>query len=463
MKRAVKIELPNSDVFDERRVFARGIEAKPLQLGSWRLGAMICEDMWHGPVSRSLADEGADLLIAINGSPMEMDKQPVRISHAQRRVRATGLPIVYANLAGGQDEIVFDGASFALNRAGRVIAQLPFEDGVLRLTATRAPDGSVDVEADDPLNAHKPYPERMEAVWRAMVVGTRDYVRKNGFKRVLLGVSGGIDSALVAAIASDAIGAENVVGIMLPSEHTGGESKDLAEELFSRTGCRNASVAIGRIAAALDAARDEIIASGAFDVEPDPAGLALSGENSQPRSRGALLMDVSNAYPGTLPLTTGNKSENSVGYCTLYGDTAGGFNPIKDLYKTKVFEACRWRNQHRLPWMLGGDAPIPEGIIVRPPTAELKEGQTDEQALGSYDMLDAVLQGLVERMLDPAEAARRASMEIGRPVESAYAERIAKLVRNAEHKRRQTPPGIKLTSRSFGFGWRFPITNKASL
>ena len=174
-------------------------------------------------------------------------------------------------------------------------------------------------------------------------------------------------------------------------------------------------------------------------------------------------MDVSNAYPGTLPLTTGNKSENSVGYCTLYGDTAGGFNPIKDLYKTKVFEACRWRNQHRLPWMLGGDAPIPEGIIVRPPTAELKEGQTDEQALGSYDMLDAVLQGLVERMLDPAEAARQASMEIGRPVEPAYAERIAKLVRNAEHKRRQTPPGIKLTSRSFGFGWRFPITNKASL
>lgn len=322
----------------------------------------------------------------------------------------------------------------------------------------------VELEADDPLAARQGYPDRLEAIYRAMVMGTRDYVRKTPvFRRVLLGVSGGIDSALVAAIAADAIGGENVVGLMLPSAYTGGESKDLADELFRRLGCRNGSIAIGAIAQAFDAARDEVIAAGLFDGAPSPAGVSLSSENAQSRARGGLMMNLTNVFPGTLQLTTGNKSENSVGYCTLYGDTAGCFNPIKDLYKTLVFEVCRWRNANHRPWMKGPPQPIPERIITRPPTAELKPDQTDEQMLGAYDMLDSVLEGLIEGLLDPAEAARQAARRIGRPVETAYAERIARLVAGAEFKRRQTAPGVKLTARSFGFGWRYPITNAGTL
>ena len=461
---ALKNELPNNDVFDERRVFAHGTDPRPLALGPWKLGVMVCEDIWHGKVARALSDEGANILIAINGSPMEIDKQSTRIEHARRRVRTTGLPLVYVNLGGGgQDELIFDGASFALNRLGHVVAQLPFDEGAIRLTATRGEDGIIDIEPDDPLTAKVAYPDRLEAIYRAMVIGTRDYIRKNGFRRVLLGVSGGVDSALVAAIAADAIGGEHVVGLMLPSEYTGGESKDLAEDLFQRLGCRNGSTAIAAIAAAFDAARDEVIANGIFGLAPDEAGYGLSGENAQSRARGGLMMNLTNAFPGTLQLTTGNKSENSVGYCTLYGDTAGGFNPIKDLYKTLVFEVCHWRNANHRPWMLGPENPIPERIITRPPTAELKAEQTDEQALGAYDMLDAVLQGLIEGLLDPVEAARQATLAIGRPVDVAYAERIARLVKLAEYKRRQTAPGVKLTARSFGFGWRYPITNKAAL
>lgn len=459
-----KCELPNNDVFDERRVFAHGRDPKPLPFGNWKLGVMICEDMWHGMVPRALADEGADILISINGSPMEIGKQPIRIAHAQRRVRTTGLPLIYANMVGGQDELVFDGGSFAIDRQGRVIAEVPFEETVLRLTASQGYDGITTLESDQPLNTHTNYPDRLEAIYRAMVIGARDYVRKNPvFKQVLLGVSGGIDSALVAAIAADALGGEAVVGLMLPSAYTGGESLSLAEDLFRRLGCRNGTIAIGAIAAAFDQARDAVVESGLFDQVPCATGLGLAGENAQSRARGGLMMNLTNAFPGTLQLTTGNKSENSVGYCTLYGDTAGCFNPIKDLYKSLVFEVCRWRNANHRPWMLGPTEPIPEGIITRPPTAELKDGQTDEQMLGGYDLLDAVLENLIEGLCDPAEAARRASRTLGRPVEQAYAERIARLVANSEFKRRQTAPGVKLTSRSFGFGWRYPITNASSL
>jgi NAD+ synthase len=459
-----KCELPNNDVFDERRVFAHGRDPKPLQLGCWKLGVMICEDMWHGAVARALADEGADILISINGSPMEIDKQPIRIAHAQRRVRTTGLPLIYANMIGGQDELVFDGGSFAIDRQGRVIAEVPFEETVLRLTASQGYDGATSLETDQPLSTHTNYPDRLEAIYRAMVMGTRDYVRKNSvFRQVLLGVSGGIDSALVAAIAADALGGDAVVGLMLPSAYTGGESLALAEDLFRRLGCRNGTVAIGAIAAAFDAARDTVVESGLFGQDPDPSGLGLAGENAQSRARGGLMMNLTNAFPGTLQLTTGNKSENSVGYCTLYGDTAGCFNPIKDLYKSLVFEVCRWRNANHRPWMLGPSEPIPERIISRPPTAELKENQTDEQMLGDYDLLDAVLENLIEGLCDPAEAARRASQTLERPVDPAYTERIAGLVAKSEFKRRQTAPGVKLTSRSFGFGWRYPITNASSL
>jgi NAD+ synthase len=419
--------------------------------------------MWHGGVARALADEGADILIVLNGSPMEIDKQPIRIGHARRRVRATGLPLIYANMTGGQDELVFDGGSFALDRRGHVVAQIPFEDRTLRLVAKTSEDGGLELEPEDPLTAKQAYPDRLEASYRTMVVSVRDYVAKNRFENVLLGVSGGVDSALVAAIAADAIGPERVVGLMLPSVFTGGESKELAEELFRRIGCKNGSVAIGKIAAALDAARDEVIEAGIFGRKPDPKGLALSGENSQPRARGSLMMDLTNAFPGTLQLTTGNKSENAVGYCTLYGDTAGCFNPIKDLYKTLVFDVCRWRNANRRDWMKGGDAPIPDAIVDRPPTAELRDEQTDEEALGAYPILDAVLDGLIERRLDPAEAARRAAAKLGRPVEASYAERIAKLIVSSEFKRRQTAPGVKLTPCSFGFGRRYPITGRLSL
>jgi len=456
-----KNELPNEDVFDERRIFAQGHDPKPISFGTWRLGAMICEDMWHGRVTRALVDELIDCLIVINGSPFEVDKFEIRVNLAKERVRRAGKPLLYLNMVGGQDELVFDGASFVLDRHGKVIAQLPaFAETVLRVTLTKTPDG-IEIAPDATKQAVHPYPDRLETIYAACVLGLRDYIEKNRFPHVLLGVSGGLDSALVAAMAVDAIGKDRVYGFMLPAVHTGSLSVDLAKDLFARLGCRNLSVAIKDAHKSLEALLNEVAEANVFaTARPEDRGLA--SENLQPRIRGTLLMGLSNAFGG-LVLSTGNKSEMSVGYSTLYGDMCGGFNPIKDLYKTTAFELSHWRNAHRPAWVLGGDHPITDEIISRPPTAELRPDQTDESALGSYTHLDTVLHLLIEGQHSPTRTRELASAALGQELDIAYVERIAGLVKRAEYKRRQAPPGIKLTSKSFGKGWRYPITNRANL
>ena len=458
---ALKTELPNNDVFDERRTFARGQNPLPLEFQGYKLGVMICEDMWHGPVARRLADEGADVLIVINGSPMEVGKQPVRHAHARRRVQDTKLPLIYLNLVGGQDELVFDGSSFVLQNDGALLLQRPFEEGAFLVQLNKGEvSATISSVSQDAGASSIEYPEEHEAIYRTLVLGLRDYVEKNGFSQTLLGLSGGLDSALVAAIAADALGPSRVLTLMLPAQWTGEESKDLATDMAKRLGCPYKSVPVGAITNALENILDNALADLPGGSVP---ARQLASENFQARARGNLLMGISNALPGTLLLSTGNKSEMSVGYATLYGDMCGGFNPIKDLYKTRVFELCRWRNANTLPWMKGPSEPIPERIISRPPTAELAQDQTDEGKLGAYPVLDAVLHCLIERLLDADMAAKEASRLTGQVVDAQYANRIAKLVRLAEYKRRQAPPGIKLTARSFGFGWRYPITNKALL
>ena len=469
---AFKTELPNNDVFDERRVFAQGSSPTPLAFNGWNLGVMVCEDMWHGPVARRLADEGADLLIVLNGSPMEHQKQPVRLAHARRRVAATGLPLLYVNLIGGQDELVFDGASFALDRQGEVLAQVPFEEGVLSLTVVPEPSGAptlvggawralVGAPAPHDRSPLQAYPDDDEAIYRTLVRGLADYTNANGFTEVVIGLSGGLDSAIVAALAVDALGSDRVRCLMMPAQWTGAESQSLAAEQAQRLGCAYATVPVGDLVAAGEQALNAL--TSAWPVLDQPRGRALASENLQARSRGQLLMAWSNARPGTLVLSTGNKSEMSVGYATLYGDMCGGFNPIKDLYKTTVQRLVAWRNAHALPWMLGPVEPVLEAIAQRAPSAELAPGQSDEAALGAYPVLDAVLEGLIEHLLGPEASARQAQRRLGVEVDVAYARRIARLVRQAEYKRRQAPPGIKITARSFGFGWRYPITNRADL
>ena len=318
---ALKTELPNNDVFDERRTFARNMNPLPLTFMGHSLGVMVCEDMWHGNVARALADEGAEILIVLNGSPMENLKQDVRLGHARRRVRDTGLPLLYLNLVGGQDELVFDGASFVLDAEGLLVAQRPFDSGSLLIECglNFAPKcvGHKNGPSECPDNSTViAYPNEMEAVYRTLVTGLRDYVYKNGFTRTLLGLSGGLDSALVAAIAVDALGPEGLLALMLPAQWTGTESKDLATNMAQRLQCSYKSVPVGAITNALENILDGALEG--FDAPTSARNLA--SENFQARARGNLLMGVSNALPGTLLLSTGNKSEMSVGYATLYGD-----------------------------------------------------------------------------------------------------------------------------------------------
>lgn len=469
---ALKTELPNNDVFDERRVFARGSDPTPLLLKDWKLGVMICEDMWHGPVARRLSDEGAECLIVLNGSPMEINKHPIRHRHAARRVADTKLPLLYLNLTGGQDEIVFDGSSFVLDEKGNVVSQAGFEPERLVFSFERTATHTTVSQVERPADRSNPvavYPDQLTAIYQTLVIGLRDYVNKNGFSEVVLGLSGGLDSALVAALAVDALGPKRLLAFMLPAAYTGDESKSLAYDMADRLRCRYGSVPVNKIVESLEWSLDEgLSALGDDDLTESQvlryqAGRKLASENLQARVRGNILMGISNARPGALVLSTGNKSEMSVGYATLYGDMCGGFNPIKDLYKTKVQALSKWRNENRLPTFLGPDMPIPEGIITRPPTAELAENQSDENTLGAYPLLDAVLEGLIEQQLGPAAVARSVASQRKEEVALDYVERIAKLVQRAEYKRRQAPPGIKVTGKSFGFGWRYPITNQGGL
>jgi NAD+ synthase len=440
-----KANLPNYGVFDEKRLFARGPAAGPVTIRGVRVGVPICEDIWleeseeYENVVECLAETGAEIVVVPNGSPYARDKTDVRLSIAVARVTESGLPLIYLNQVGGQDELVFDGASFALNPDFSVAAQLPdFAEAVTTLRWTKGEDGW---RCSGPII---PVLEEDKADYAACVLGLRDYVRKNGFPGVLLGISGGIDSALCAAIAVDALGTERVRGVMLPYRFTAQVSLDDAAKLAAAQGIRYEVLPIA------DAVNGfETILAGTFKGLPRD----ITEENLQARTRGTLLMAMSNKT-GAMVVTTGNKSEMSVGYATLYGDMNGGFNPIKDIYKTEVFRLAALRNAWKPDGALGPSGEvIPVNIITRPPTAELRENQTDQDSLPPYEMLDAILERLVER-----EEPLASIVEAG--FDRAVVARINHLLNIAEYKRRQAAPGVKVTTRNFGRDRRYPITNR---
>jgi NAD+ synthase len=435
----LKHDLPNYGVFDEKRVFASGPFPGPVNFRGVRLGLPICEDIWTEAVCECLQEAGAEILLVPNGSPFELGKQEVRMQQAVARVVETGLPLAYLNQVGGQDELVFDGASFVLNADRSLAVQMPAWESAAVVTRWHRTDAGWICE---PGEKHV-VPEGSESIYRACVLGLSDYVRKNGFPSVVLGMSGGIDSALCATIAVDALGPDRVHCVMLPYRYTSSESLEDAEACSRALGVKYDILPIG---SPVDAANEAL--KPLFDgLPPD-----LTEENIQSRMRGLLLMAISNKM-GSMLVTTGNKSEVSVGYATLYGDMNGGYNPIKDLYKTEVFALARFRNQQRPSGCLGPEGTvIPERIIVKPPTAELRPGQKDQDSLPPYDVLDAVLQALIEEEASLDEI-------VGRGYDRATVEKVERMLYIAEYKRRQAAPGVKITRRSFGRDRRYPITN----
>ncbi|MCP1335834.1 NAD+ synthase [Futiania mangrovi] len=437
--RRFKHELPNYGVFDEPRVFAQGPLPGPVGVRGVRVGVMVCEDMWAPDVTECLEETGAEILVSINASPFEVMKHDRRLQQAIARVTESGLPLVYVNQLGGQDELVFDGGSFVLNGDCSLAHQMPAWTDAIRITDwRRSGDGWICETGERPA-----VPEGNAAIYQACMRGLRDYVRKNRFPSVVLGLSGGIDSALTAAIAADALGPDKVHTIMLPSRFTSGVSLEDAQACADALGVHYDTVSIAEGVAAAEAALAPLFGDRPRDV---------TEENLQSRMRGLLLMGVSNKL-GSMLLTTGNKSEVAVGYATLYGDMCGGFNPLKDLYKTQVFALSEWRNQNRPEGALGpAGRVIPQRIIDKPPTAELRENQKDEDSLPPYDVLDAILRGLVDedRSVDEVTA---------RGFDRATVARIEHLVYIAEYKRRQAAPGVKISPRNFGRDRRYPITN----
>ena len=424
---ARKHDLPNYEVFDEKRYFAAGSEPCVFELKGVRFGLTICEDVW-GPRAPEMAQAaGAQAILSINASPYHKRKQPTRHRVFREWIRRTGLPMVYVNLVGGQDELVFDGASCVLDGRGEVVRQAPFFeealalfefDGARPVPGERAPELSADAE-----------------IYRALCVGTRDYLGKNGFPGAILGLSGGVDSALTLAIACDALGPQRVRAVMMPSVYTAQMSLDDAAEMARRLGVRYDVIPIGPV---FDAFRASLA--------PQFAGRApdLAEENLQARVRGTLLMALSNKF-GPIVLTTGNKSEMAVGYSTLYGDMAGGYAVIKDLSKTLVWRLARYRNT------LG--AVIPENIITRAPSAELRPDQTDQDSLPPYEVLDGIVEAYMEQNRSPRDIAA-----LGFP--PADVKRVVGMIRRSEYKRRQAPPGVRITFRGFGKDWRYPVTSK---
>ena len=455
MQVALKHRLPNEEVYDELRTFAEGPVPRPMRFRGFSLGVLICEDFWHGDVVRGIVEEGAEILVVINGSHFKVGKQETRTALAHEAVRRTGIPVVYVNQVCGQDELVFDGGTFAMTRHGGLLAEVAFEATSFTVLAEPGEHGlEMKLAHDDRHVAfgHR-YPGDRVSMYLAMVLGLRDYVNKNGFPGVVIGMSGGIDSALSAAVAVDALGPERVLLVRLPSTLTSKASMDDAEEASAMLGTRMETIPIN---AAVDGMRGMV--SPLFEAEGRTAE-DTTEENIQARVRGMTLMALSNKL-GQMVLTTGNKSEMAVGYATLYGDMCGGFSVLKDCYKTDVFALCRWRNENFPKGVLGPAGPVmPMRIIDKPPSAELKEGQTDEASLGSYDHLDAVLKHMVEGLNGAARAAALASADTGETVTVTYAERIARLVWKAQYKREQSPPGVVLTARNFGKGWRLPIVN----
>ncbi len=435
-----KHHLPNEQVFDERRVYTSGDISGPYRVGPLRIGTPICEDAWHEDVAEAQAESGAEILLVPNGSPHARGRFDVRMGHMVARVVETGLPLVYLNMVGGQDDQVFDGASFVLNPGGKMAALLPgFDEHLRHVDFTQTPAGWRAEPSD-----LAPMPDPIERDYHAMVVGTRDYLGKSGFTRAVLGLSGGIDSAIVAAIAADALGPENVQCVMLPSRFTSAESLEDAAGAARALGCKLDEVAITGPQGAVTQALGPL-----FEGLPED----VTEENIQSRLRGLLLMAISNKT-GAMLLTTGNKSEVAVGYATIYGDMNGGFNPIKDLYKTRVFETCRWRNRTHRDWMKGpaGEV-VPERIITKPPTAELRANQRDEDSLPPYPVLDAILEGLVERDASVGEL-------VAEGHDRDTVRRVEHLLYISEWKRYQAAPGVRLTPRAFWLDRRYPMVNR---
>jgi NAD+ synthase len=435
LARTVKHELPNYGTFDEKRIFTPGPLPEPIEFKGVKIGVPICEDIWQEVVCAHLADAGAEMLLVPNGSPYELDKDDKRYQLVRSRALQTELPIAYLNRVGGQDELAFDGSSFIVHPDGERVVQMPDWDECLLITDwARTSDGwRCETRCEHALDA---FPGD---VYKAMIVALHDYVERNGFPGVILGLSGGIDSALSAAVAVDALGPERVRGVMLPSKYTSEESLEDARECARLLGCRHDVISIAPGVEALD------------QMLPDLKGLAA--ENVQARLRMVALMALSNAG-GQMLLTTGNKSEMSVGYATLYGDMAGGYSVLKDAYKTTVFALSRWRNRNKPEGALGPDGPVmPERVITKPPTAELRPGQKDEDSLPPYSVLDRILEGLVDKEMSVKEVAAATGAEI------VLVSNIESLLLKAEYKRRQAPPGVKIGNRNFGRDRRYPISN----
>jgi NAD+ synthase len=435
-----KHHLPNETVFDEVRIFEPGQVSGPYVINGVRIGSPICEDAWHSDVVETLEETGAEFLFIPNGSPYYRGKLDVRLNLMVSRVIESGLPLIYLNLTGGQDDQIFDGCSFALNPGGELAAMLPmFEESITELTLNRTDQGWRIADSVKSM-----IPDQLEADYHAMTLALRDYCAKSGFGKVLLGLSGGVDSALVATIAADTLGAENVRCIMLPSEYTSDESLTDAKDMAENLGCRYDYLPIAEGRAAIS----NTLAPLFEGTNPD-----LTEENIQSRLRGLLLMAVSNKF-GEMLLTTGNKSEVAVGYATIYGDMAGGYNPIKDLYKTRVFDICRWRNEQHRDWMRGPTgAVIPANIIEKPPSAELRPDQKDSDSLPDYYVLDGILTILVDHdgSIDDCVAA-------GFPKEDAL--RVQHLLYISEYKRFQSAPGARLSPKAFWLDRRYPIVNR---
>jgi len=437
----LKHELPNYGVFDEKRVFAAGPAPGPIPFRGVRLGVMVCEDMWFPDVTETLQESGAELLIVINGSPFESDKRDQRLSFAVARIKESGLPLLYVNQVCGQDELVFDGASFALDADCHLRAQAPdWRECVVMTEWRRQPDARWTVEPGTMV----PSSDGLEAIYQAMVLGLRDYVQKNRFPGVVLGLSGGIDSALSAAVAVDALGADKVHCVMMPSPYTSRESLEDAEAVAKSLGIDYRTISIEPGMQAMNGMLKDAFAGRDADI---------TEENIQSRLRGMTLMGLSNKF-GWMVLSTGNKSEMSVGYATLYGDMCGGYSVLKDVYKMTVFALSRWRNQARPQGLLGPASRVmPERVITKPPSAELKPNQTDQDSLPPYDVLDAILECLVEEEATVEEIVARGHDE-------ATVRRVWTMLDRAEYKRRQAPPGVKITRRAFGRDRRYPITNR---
>jgi NAD+ synthase len=435
-----KVDLPNYSVFDEKRVFAPGAMPGPVNFNGVRLGIPICEDIWTDEVTECLAESGAELLIVPNSSPFTLNKRAQRENIGVARVVETGLPLLYVNQFGGQDELVFDGASFALNRGGRLAAQLPAWESAIAVTEwQRGAQGWACGQG--PMAVLE---EGYAAAYLACVTGLRDYVEKNRFPGVVLGLSGGVDSALCAAIAVDALGAARVHCLMMPSRFTSTASLSDAAACAEALGVRYDIVPIHRAVEGFDAMLEPLFLN---------TERGVAEENLQSRIRGTMLMAVSNKLGGMV-VTTGNKSEVSVGYATLYGDMNGGFNPVKDLYKTQIYAISRFRNSARPKGCLGPEGTVlPESILTRPPSAELRENQTDQDSLPPYDVLDDILEGLVDREEPLSEIVKR-----GHAPETV--KKVEQLLYLSEYKRRQSAPGVKITERNFGRGRRYPIVNR---